>query len=68
MCTWTCIKEIYYHRHHQACVIHQFNQHQIPSIISAHDPIQNPGQTWIFYKPAETHLTQTKHDPVDNPR
>ena len=26
-------------------------------IINAHDPIQNPGQTWIFYKAGQTQLT-----------
>ena len=24
-----------------------------------HDPLQNPDQTWIFYKMDETHLTCT---------
>ena len=27
--------------------------------------MHNPGQTWILYKPGQTHLTQTKCDPVD---
>ena len=27
--------------------------------------MQNPGQTWIFYKPGQTRLTWTKSDPVD---
>ena len=35
------------------------------AIINACDPTQNPGQTWIFYKPGQSHLTQTKRDPVD---
>ena len=35
------------------------------AIINAHDPVQKPGQTQIFYKPGQTHFTQTKHDPVD---
>ena len=35
------------------------------AIINAGDPMQNPGQTWIFYKPGQTHLTRTKRDLVD---
>ena len=35
------------------------------AIINARDSMQNSGQTWIFYKPGETHLTRTKCDPVD---
>ena len=27
--------------------------------------MQNPGQTWIFYKAGQTRLTQTKRDPDD---
>ena len=27
--------------------------------------MQNLGQTWIFYKLGQTHLTWTKHDPDD---
>ena len=37
----------------------------MPLLLVAHDSIQNPGQTRIFYKPGQTHLTRTKHDPVD---
>ena len=35
------------------------------AIINTRDPMQNPGQTRIFYKPGQTHLTRTKRDPVD---
>ena len=35
------------------------------AIINAHDPMQNPGQTQIFYKLGKTHWTRTEHDPVD---
>ena len=35
------------------------------TIINACDPIENPGQTQIFYKLGQTHLTRTKRDPVD---
>ena len=35
------------------------------TIINAHDPVQNLGQTRIFYKLGQTHLTQTTRDPVD---
>ena len=35
------------------------------AIINTRDSMQNPGQTWIFYKLGETHLTRTKCDPVD---
>ena len=35
------------------------------AIINARDPMQNPGQTRIFYKPGQTHLTQMKRDLVD---
>ena len=31
----------------------------------AHDPMQNPGQTQIFYKAGQTRMTQQKRDPVD---
>ena len=34
-------------------------------IINARDPMQNPSQTWIFYKVGQTRLTQAKSDPVD---
>ena len=34
-------------------------------MINARDPMQNPGQTWIFHELGQTHLTRTKHDPVD---
>ena len=34
-------------------------------IINARDPMQNPGQTQIFYIVGQTRLTQTKRDPVD---
>ena len=27
------------------------------SIINAHDPMQNPGQIYIFYEPGQTHFT-----------
>ena len=27
--------------------------------------MKNPGQTRIFYRPGQTYLTRTKHDPVD---
>ena len=33
------------------------------TIINASDPMQNLGQTQIFYKPGQTHLTQTTRDP-----
>ena len=33
----------------------------LDAIINAHDLMQNPGQTRIFYKLSQTHLTQTKH-------
>ena len=36
------------------------------TIIDAGDPMQNLGQTWIFYKPGHSHLIQTKCGP-DNP-
>ena len=36
------------------------------AIINARDPMQNLGQTQVFYKPGQTNLTQTKRDP-DNP-
>ena len=35
------------------------------AIINAHDPMQNLGQTRIFYYPGQTRLTRTKRDPVD---
>ena len=35
------------------------------AIINTHDPMQNPNQTRIFYKPGQTRLTRTKCDPVD---
>ena len=35
------------------------------AIINARDPMQNPGQTWIFYKAGQTRLTRTKCDPID---
>ena len=31
-------------------------------IITGRDSMHNPGQTWIFYKPEQFHLTRTKHD------
>ena len=34
-------------------------------IINAHYPMKNLGQTWIFYKPGLTHITQIKRDSVD---
>ena len=34
-------------------------------IINAHDPMQNPGQTWIFYKVGQTRLTQANCDSID---
>ena len=34
------------------------------AIITAHDSMQNPGQTQIFYKTGQTCLTWTKHDLV----
>ena len=34
-------------------------------IINACDPMQNPGQTQIFYKVRQTRLTRAKRDPVD---
>ena len=34
-------------------------------IINARDPMQNPGQTRIFYKAGQTRLTWAKRDPVD---
>ena len=34
-------------------------------IINACDPMQNPGQTRVFYKAGQTWLTQAKRDPVD---
>ena len=34
-------------------------------IINARDPMQNPGQTQIFYKVGQTWLTREKCDPVD---
>ena len=34
-------------------------------IINVRDPMQNPGQTQIFYKAGQTWLTQAKCDPVD---
>ena len=30
--------------------------------------MQNPGQTWMFYKTGQTHLTGTKHDTDDQTR
>ena len=39
--------------------------------VTAHDPMQNLGQTWIFYELGQTHLTQTKSnsdDPDDLPQ
>ena len=35
------------------------------AIINARDPMQNPGQIRIIYKPGQTRLTRTKCDPVD---
>ena len=35
------------------------------AIINARDPMQNPDQIRIFYKPGQTHLTWAKRDPVD---
>ena len=35
-------------------------------IINTCDPMQNPGQTWIFYKAGQTWLTQAKRDLVDS--
>ena len=35
------------------------------TIINAHDSMQNPGQTQIFYKPGHTRLTWTKHESVE---
>ena len=34
-------------------------------IINIHDPMQNLGQTRIFYKVGQIRLTQEKSDPVD---
>ena len=34
-------------------------------IINLSDPIQNPGQTWIFYKAGQTRLTWAKRNPFD---
>ena len=34
-------------------------------IINVHDPMQNPGQTQIFYKVGQTRLTREKCDPVN---
>ena len=34
-------------------------------IINAHDPMQDPGQTRILYKPGQIRLTLAKCDPVD---
>ena len=31
----------------------------------ARDPMQNPGQTWIFYKAGQTRMTRQKRDPDD---
>ena len=33
--------------------------------INVRDPMQNPGQTQIFYKVGQTQLTWAKSDPVD---
>ena len=38
------------------------------TIINPRDPMQNPGQTRIFYKPGQTRMTQTKCDPDDPTR
>ena len=35
------------------------------AIISARDPMQNPGQTRICYKPGQTHLTIDPNNPDD---
>ena len=34
-------------------------------IINTRDPMQNPGQTWIFYKVGHTQFIRVKRDPVD---
>ena len=37
-------------------------QSGLDTIINTCDLMQNLGQTWIIFKPDETHLTRTKHD------
>ena len=40
--------------------------YSVPGIIfNTHYPMQNPGQTQVFYKAGQTQLTWTKHDPGD---
>ena len=34
-------------------------------INNAYDPVQNPGQTQVFYKAGQTQLTLAKRDPGD---
>ena len=46
------------HHYHQAHLIHYFSQAET-LLLMQHDPMQNLGQTRIFYKPGYTHLTQT---------
>ena len=39
------IEEIHFHCHCQARLFHMLN-----TIINTHDPMQNPGQSWMFIK------------------
>ena len=45
---------------HQAHLIYHLDQGETSLSIWLHDPLQNPGQTRIFYKLDEIHLSQTK--------
>ena len=55
-------QEIHFRHHCQEHLIH----HWPHSIINASNPVQNLGQTQMFYKLGQTRLTQTKRD-TNNP-
>ena len=59
------LEEMHFHDHCQACLI-CYSDLLLLMIMNTRDPMQNPGQTWIFYKVGQTCLTQAKCDP-DNP-
>ena len=59
-------QEMPFHHHHQACLINSLIWSGPDAIVKTCNPMQNPGQTWMVYKPGKTCLSMiwTKHDPV----
>ena len=60
-------QEIRIHHHHQLSKLNSLLWSGPDTIIDACDPIQNPDQTQIIYKPGQTRLTRVKRDPDDLP-